>query len=185
MSNTNIDRATEALRSTGLNDMAVTSAINALTADNLITPDLPEPNESDNFMLTWKVDDETSVSSTSDGGVMVMSGNGMFSMYFDMDELHNYAMALLAAAEQSKKKYSLVKQILNQLGNQANSTPAPTAPPTAPAAAYPHDKENEFVTDAMEAAANEPGATEDSIAEARERAEREFFQLWKSGKLRD
>lgn len=52
-------------------------------------------------------------------------------------------------------------------------------------APYPYEKENEFVTDAMEAAANEPGATEDSIAEARERAEREFFQRWKNGKFRN
>ena len=184
MSTTNIDRATEALRSTGLNDMAVTSAVNALTADNLITPDLPEPNESDNFMSTWKVDNETSVSSTPDGGVVVMGVGGMFSMYFDMDELHDYAMALLAAAEQSKKKHSLIKQMFGQPNNPATSAPTPAAPAHA-AAPYPHDKENEFVTDAMEAAANAPGATEDSIAEARERAEREFFQLWRSGKLRD
>ena len=183
MSTTNIDRATEALRSTGLNDMAVTSAINALTADNLITSDLPEPTKPDENMPKWVIDGETSVSSTPDGCVLVMGSNGRFTMYLDMDELHDYAMALLAAAEQSKKKHSLIKQIFGQPNNQAASTPAPTAP--AAAAPYPHDKENEFVTDAMEAAANAPGATEDSIAEARERAEREFFQQWKSGKFRD
>lgn len=183
MGTTNTDRTVEILRNAGLSDTAVTNIVDELTADNLITPDLPEPNESDNIMLTWKIDDETSVSSTPDGGVMVMGGDGMFSMYFDMDELHDYAMALLAAAEQSKKKHSLVKQIFSQMGNQANSAPAPAAP--AAAAPYPHEKENEFVTDAIEAAANAPGATEDSIAEARERAEREFFQQWKRGKFRD
>ena len=72
---TNTDRATEALRSTGLNDMAVTSAINALTADNLITPDLPEPTKPDENMPKWVIDDETSVSSTPEGCVLVMGSN--------------------------------------------------------------------------------------------------------------
>lgn len=187
MSTTNIDRAKEMLRNTGLSDTAATSAVSALAAHNLITPDLPEPDESDNIMVTWNVDNETSVSSTPDGCIMVMRNQGMVGIYSDMDEVRDYAMKLFAAAKQSKKKIAQMNQIFGQMGNQASSAPATSSAPAAPAAPapYPYDKENEFVTDAIEAAADEPGATADSIVEARDRAKEEFFQQWKNGKFRD
>ena len=123
MSTTNIDRATTILRNAGLNDTTVTDLIDTLTAADVIAPDLPEPTEPDENMPTWKIDDETSVSSTPDGCVMVMGGNGMFSMYFDMDEVDAYAMALLAAAKRSKKRNSFLKTIFTQMDGNASDNP--------------------------------------------------------------
>lgn len=123
MNNTNIDHVTAILRNAGLDDTTVTNLVNTLAADNLIAPDLPEPTTPDENMPTWKIDDETSVSSAPDGCVMVMGGNGMFSMYFDMDEVDAYAMALLAAAKRSKKRNSFLKTIFTQMDGNASDNP--------------------------------------------------------------
>lgn len=111
---TNATRATDILRSAGLDDAAATAAIDALVEDDIIAPDLPSPTKPDKLMPTWTIDEKTSVSSTPDGGVMVVT-NGQFALYLDMDELYSYALAILAAVKQSKAKNEQYKDMYHLL----------------------------------------------------------------------
>lgn len=111
---TNAARAADILRSAGLDDAAAAAAVDALAADDIIAPDLPSPTNSDTLMPTWTVDEKTSVSSTPDGGVMVVT-NGRFALYLDMDELYSYALAILAAVKQSKAKNEQYKDMYHLL----------------------------------------------------------------------
>lgn len=111
---TNAARAADILRSAGLDDAAAAAAVDALAADDIIAPDLPSPTKPDKLMPTWTIDEKTSVSSTPDGGVMVVT-NGRFALHLDMDELYSYALAILAAVKQSKVKNEQYKDMYHLL----------------------------------------------------------------------
>lgn len=98
---TNTQNTAKVLRDLGIDDDTATRAAAALADANLVTPDLPEPDEQDKHMPAWKFGD-TVVSSTPDFAVMVM-GPGGVHMYPRLDELDRYALALMAAAAKSRE----------------------------------------------------------------------------------
>lgn len=99
---TNTQATAEVLRGLGIDDDTATRAADELADAGLVTPDLPEPDESDVSMPVWNAG-ETSVMTTSNCMVMVV-GNGVSSLFPDLDVLDEYALALLAAGKWARAR---------------------------------------------------------------------------------
>lgn len=102
---TNIQNTVEVLRGLGIDDDTATRAADALADAGLFGQDLPEPDESgdpDVSMTVWNVG-ETSVMPTPNCMVMVV-GNGVSSLFWDLDELDEYVLALTAACQRARAR---------------------------------------------------------------------------------
>lgn len=102
---TNIQNTIKVLRGLGIDEDTATRAADALDGAGLVTPDLPEPDESgepDVSMTVWNVG-ETSVMSTPNCMVMVV-GNGVSSLFRDLDALDEYVLALTAACQWARAR---------------------------------------------------------------------------------